>query len=162
MERARCVHCRTEVQVPDSYAHGDHIKCATCGTQHKIQRSEGLRLVLADIGPLKEALRENQQRVAMLETELRHSRASFGIGANGLGVGVAWILYETGLKDAVLNSHLLWDGASVALAAAVALEVANYLFLAKRKAIRRISFEIDDLLDEGRQLQKKIREAGRG
>ena len=36
-QKARCVHCREDVTVPDHYAHGDHVKCGACGTKHKVE-----------------------------------------------------------------------------------------------------------------------------
>ena len=76
VQKARCVHCRTEVSVPDTYAHGDHIKCGTCGTKHKVSRGEVMRIVLADVTPLREALRENERMVERLEDEIRFRRAA--------------------------------------------------------------------------------------
>ena len=76
VQKARCVHCRTEVSVPDTYAHGDHIKCGTCGTKHKVSRGEVMRIVLADVTPLREALRENERMVERLEDEIRGARRS--------------------------------------------------------------------------------------
>ena len=60
--KGRCVHCRADILVPDSYHHGDHVKCGQCGTRHKVVRGEreGVRLVLADIGPVRDALKANQ------------------------------------------------------------------------------------------------------
>jgi hypothetical protein len=74
-QRARCVHCRAMVTVPDSYQHGDHIKCGGCGTQHKVARGEVLRLVLADLAPLRESLSSNEILVDRLESEMRDARA---------------------------------------------------------------------------------------
>ncbi len=60
--KGRCVHCRADILVPDSYHHGDHVKCGQCGTRHKVSRGEreGVRLVLADVGPLRDALKANE------------------------------------------------------------------------------------------------------
>ncbi len=158
---ARCVNCRTDVRVPDAYAHGDHIKCGTCGTQHKVRRGDVLRLVLADVTPLKEALRDNQQRVEALSAELRRARASVGIGSSGLGIGLAYLIYQVGVNEAQITMPLIWRSAAVAVISGVLLEVSNYFFLAKRQAMTRLSAEIDSLTSEGRQLQQKIREASR-
>lgn len=158
---ARCVDCRSEVSVPDSYAHGDHIKCGACGTQHKVQRGDALRLVIADVAPLRDALQDNRRRIANLEVELRAARASFGVGANGFGVGVIFFLYEVGHNDLPWSTRLVWAAVGVAVASGIVLEMANYLFLAKRKQITALSAEIAALVDEGRQLQQKIREASR-
>jgi hypothetical protein len=65
--KARCAYCRSDVSVPDAYAQGDHIKCGSCGTKHKVVRGEVLRLVLADLGPLQDALRANELHLDRLE-----------------------------------------------------------------------------------------------
>src|SRR6185295_10455862 len=88
-QKARCVHCRALISVPDTYHHGDHIKCGACGTQHKVARGDVLRLVLADTAPLRDAYTVNQALVDRLEAEMRDSRASLGIGVNGFAIGVA-------------------------------------------------------------------------
>jgi hypothetical protein len=49
----------------------------------------------------------------------------------------------------------------VALVSGIALEAANYLFLAKRQRMTRLAAEIEEAREEGRRLQQKIREAGR-
>ena len=146
--KGRCVHCRADILVPDSYHHGDHVKCGQCGTRHKVSRGEreGVRLVLADVGPLRDALKANQNMVGRLEDELRGARHSIGLGANGLGIGVA---------------YLIWQAVMVGVAAGIALELLNWMALAKRKAISRISSELDEAREEGRALQQKIREASR-
>lgn len=159
--KARCVNCRTDVEVPASYAHGDHIKCGSCNTQHRVLRGDVLRLVIADVEPLKQVLRESQRHIETLEAELRDARASLGIGANGIGVAVAWAIYQVGFKDAALSMPLLWHAVGIALGTGIVLEVANYLFLAKRQKITRLSAEIATLRAEGRQLQQKIRDASR-
>jgi hypothetical protein len=160
-ERARCVYCRTEVVVPASYAHGDHIKCGSCGTKHKVYRGEVLRLVIADVTPLKDALRDVEVRIERLEDELRGARASIGVGVNGLAVGVVYALYQLGTQDALISTALLWKSVAIAVVVGILLELANYLFLAKRRRIMQLSDEIDVLRAEGRQLDQKIREASR-
>jgi DNA-directed RNA polymerase subunit RPC12/RpoP len=161
-QKARCAECRTEVAVPSSYAHGDHIKCSTCGTRHKVVRTgEAVRLVLADIGPLKDALRANETQLTRLEAELRMARASFGIGVNGVGIGVAYAIWQLGFKDGVIGMPLLWEVIGVAVGSGVLLELANHFFLAKRKVMSRLSGEIDESRAEARVLQQKIRESSR-
>lgn len=160
-ERARCVHCRTDIVVPASYAHGDHIKCGTCGTKHKVVRGEVLRLVIADVAPLREALFDNRRLVERLEDELRGARRSFGIGANGLGLGVLYAVAKVALEEQPLSQDLLLASLGVALLSGILLEAANYLFLAKRQRIRRLSAELDEARANGRQLDKLIREASR-
>jgi hypothetical protein len=160
-DKARCVHCRSEVVVPGSYAHGDHIKCGACGMQHRVVRGEVLRLVIADVAPLQEMLRENEHRVETLREQLRTAQASLGIGANGFGLGVVYLVYQVGLKDVTLSPTLFWQATGIALATGGLLELLNWLFLAKRQRITQISEEITTLQAEGRQLQQKIREASR-
>ena len=158
---ARCVNCRSEVTVPERYAHGDHIKCGTCGTQHKVLRGDVLRLVVADVAPLKDALRENERLVERLEDELRGARRSVGIGSNGLGIGVAYAVWQVALQEQSLDQGLLVRTLVVAVVSGVALELANLLFFAKRQRIRRLSAEIDEARGDSRAIQQKIREATR-
>jgi hypothetical protein len=161
VQKARCVHCRTEIAIPDSYAHGDHIKCGTCGTKHKVSRGEVLRLVLADVTPLREALRDNERMVERLEDEIRGARRSLGIGINGLGIGVLYAIVQVGLNEATITTRLAWESLGIAVLVGVGLELANHLFLAKRQRIHRLSEELREAREAGRQLQKVIREAGR-
>jgi hypothetical protein len=161
VQTARCVHCRAEVTIPDSYAHGDHVKCGVCGTKHKVSRGEMLRLVLADVTPLRDALRENERLVERLEDEIRGARRSLGIGVNGLGIGVLYAIVQVGLNEATITSQLLWESLAVAVLVGVGLEMANHLFLAKRQRIQRLSEELRETREAGRRLQKVIREAGR-
>ena len=161
-QRARCVNCRTDISVPDTYAHGDHIKCGSCGTKHKVSRGEVLRLVIADVAPLKEALANNQALVERLEAELAAARASLGIGLpNGVGLGVAYLLWQVGFKDQMLGPDVFVEAFGVALATGILLELANYLFLAKRQKMTRLSGEIAEARQDGRQLELKIREASK-
>ena len=159
--RARCVNCRVEISVPETYAHGDHIKCGGCGTKHKVVRGDVLRLVLADVTPLREQLQVNRERVARLEDELRGARRSLGIGVNGLGVGLIYALVQIGLENRLIDTALVRETVLVALASGLLLELANYMFLAKRGQISRLSGEIEALRGEMRQLEQRIREAGR-
>jgi hypothetical protein len=158
---ARCVHCRSDVAVPDSYAHGDHIRCGSCGTQHKVNRGEILRLVLADVGPLRDALRTNQQMIKRLEAELAQARGSFGIGVNGLLIGLAYVIYQVAVKEEAIAAGLLWEAVGIALVTGVALEAANLLFFAKRQRIQRLNSEIAEARQEGRLLQTRIRDSSR-
>jgi len=161
--KGRCVHCRADILVPDTYHHGDHVKCGQCGTRHKVSRGErdGVRLVLADIGPLRDALQANESLVGRLEDELRGARHSMGLGANGVGIAVAYLIWQVAWKDTPMSTGLLWQAVMVGLATGVALELLNYVALAKRKAITRISEELDEAREEGRALEQKIREASR-
>jgi hypothetical protein len=161
VQKARCVNCRSDIAVPDSYHQGDHIKCGSCGTKHKVVRGEVLRLVIADVTPLREAYSANEAMVNRLEAELYHARASFGIGANGLGLGLIFALWQIALKDRGIDAALLTETAAVAILSGLALETLNFFFLAKRQAIRRLSAEIQDARADSRELERKIREASR-
>ena len=159
--KARCVSCREEIAVADRYAHGDHIKCGVCGTKHKVVRGDRLRLVIADVAPLRDALAQNERLIERLEAEHAHARASFGIGANGIGIGVAYAIYQMGLNQAPLSTSLLWTSVDVAVFAGLLLELANWSFLAKRNAMMRISSELEEARSEGQKLRTQIREATR-
>jgi len=159
-QKARCVHCRTDVRIPASYADGDHIKCGACGTGHRVLRSEnGVRLVLADVGPLRDELKMNEQRLRNLEQDLREARASFGIGVNGLGIGVIYLLVKVAYEDKPLTRDLIVTACVIAFVVGVMLEVANMLFLQKRRAIIQISSEMERLEAESRELRRRIRES---
>jgi DNA-directed RNA polymerase subunit RPC12/RpoP len=162
VHKLRCAHCRSEIAVPDSYQQGDHVKCGSCGMRHKVSRGEGaLRLVIADVGPLRDALQANHSLVDRLDAELRHARGSFGLGVNGFGVALAYALWQIMRKEHPIDIGLAWEAAGVAIVSGLALEAANFFFLAKRQRLRRLSDEIDEARTEGRSLEQKIREAGR-
>lgn len=158
---AHCVECRSDIAVPDSYAQGDHIRCGTCGTSHKIVRGEVLRLVLADTGPLKEALRDNEARIGRLEDELAGARGRLGMGAHGLYVGVAYVAIQVLLKDHPWTAGVIITGLGLALVCAVIIEVLNFLFLAKRTRIDQLTTEIEDVREMGREIRQKLRDATR-
>jgi hypothetical protein len=156
-----CSYCRSEIAVPAQYAHGDHIKCGSCGTKHKVVRGDRLRLVVADAAPLREALTQNEQLVTRLEAELSHARGSFGLGANGLGIAVIFALYQVAVKEATLGKALFMEALGVAVVSGIVLEAANYLFLAKRTLMTRLSGELEEARTESVHLRQKIREAER-
>ena len=161
VSKVQCTYCRSDILVTERYAHGDHIKCGSCGTKHKVVRGDRVRLVIADVGPIKDALAQNEQLVQRLEAELSQARGSFGIGANGIGIAVAYAIYELTLKEAPLGKDLLWSAIWIAVASGIFLEAVNYLFLAKRQAISRFSEELEEARSEGAVLRQRIREAGR-
>ncbi len=156
---APCVNCREAISVPDRYAHGDHIVCGSCRTKHKVVRGDRLRLVLADVGPLRDALSQNQQLVTRLEAELAHARGSFGIGANGIGIAVAFAVYQVGWRSAPVSMNLLLNAVGIAVVSGLLLEAANWSFLAKRSAITRITAELEEARTEGARIRQQIREA---
>jgi hypothetical protein len=159
--KACCVNCREDISIPEQYAHGDHIACGTCGTKHKVVRGDRLRLVLADVTPLRDALAQNQQTINRIQAELAQARHSLGIGANGIGVGVAYAVYQVGFKDVALSMNLLWNAIGIAIIVGLLLEAANWAFLAKRQAMIRLSEELDEAQAEARQLRQKLRDATR-
>ena len=159
--KARCVHCREEISVADRYAHGDHIKCGVCGTKHKVVRGDRLRLVIADVGPLRDALVQNERLVERLEAELSHARASFGIGANGFGIGLIYALYQVGVNGAPISKSLGMATLGVAVVSGLLLEAANWSYLAKRHALMRLDQELQEARAEGQKLRQQIREATR-
>jgi hypothetical protein len=163
-QTARCVNCRSDIAVPASYAHGDQVKCGTCDTRHKVVRDERgqlLRLVIADVGPLRDAVQANRALVNRLEADLAAARHSFGIGVNGLGLGVLYVLAQVGLEDKPLSQTLALQAVGVALVTGGLLELTNHFFLAKREKIARLTADLNDARTEGRQLAQKLREASR-
>jgi hypothetical protein len=161
VQKARCAHCRSDISVPESYQHGDHIKCGSCGMRHKVSRGDVLRLVIADVGPLRDALLHNRNLTERLEAELRHARGSFGVGVNGLGIGLIYALWKIMRENRAIDTDLAWEAAGVIVVSGILLEAANFFFLAKRQRLRRLGEEIDEARAEARTLQQKIREAGR-
>jgi hypothetical protein len=156
----RCLNCRSEVQVPNSFAEGDTLVCGTCGMSLKVLRSgAAVRLPIADVAPLRDEIRAAQQRLALLEHELQRARASFGIGANGLGLGLLYAVVKVAIEEQPLTRHLLLMAVAIAVVTGVALEAANTLFLAKRREITRLSGEVARLQAEIKQIQQKIRDS---
>lgn len=160
-QRARCVHCREEISIAERYAHGDHIKCGVCGTKHKVVRGDRLRLVIADVGPLRDALAQNERMVERLEADLARARASLGIGVNGIGIGLIYALYQVGVAGAPLGTSLLWTSLGIAALSGALLEAANWSFLAKRSAMMRYGRELDEARAESHRLRQQIRDATR-
>lgn len=160
-QKGRCAHCRSDIAVPVTYAHGDFIKCGTCGMQHKVMRGEGMRLVIADATPLKEALRSNDAMVERLQDELKGARRSFGIGVNGIGIGVAYAIYLVAFKEHALDTQLATKAIMTMVVSGVLLELVNYFFLAKRQRVKRLLAEIEEAQAQSEELEQKIRESGR-
>jgi hypothetical protein len=157
----RCVECRGDIAVPATYTHGDHIRCGSCGTHHKVLRSPTFRLVLTDVTRLQETLRQLETRLDRRQDELRGARGSLGMGVFGLSLGVIWLLFQIGLRNRAFEVSLFVEGAGLAVVTGVLLEVVNYFFLAKRHRMEKLSEEIADLRREGLELRRKIREAQR-
>src|SRR5262245_65543360 len=84
----RCLSCRSEVMVPNHFADGDTMQCAVCRMSLKIQRTSAagtLRLVIADVTPLRDEMKSIEVRESGLEAEPRRARASLAIGADAFG-----------------------------------------------------------------------------
>ena len=156
---ARCVSCRSEVSVPDSYAEGAKIGCGSCATQLRIVRAGGLRLVIADLQALQDSLRQIRLDISTTSRELQNARASWGIGVNGFGIGVLYVVARVALEERPLNRGLFFEAAGIALVVGVLLELANYLFLAKRQAMSRLTEQLKRDEGEQREIQRKIRGA---
>jgi len=159
---ARCLNCRGEVLVPNTFADGDTIECGTCGMSLRILRGGGaLRLVVADLGPLRDELKSTQQRVQSLEADLARARASLGIGVNGFGLGVLYVIVQIFLEEKMLSPELIRNAIAIGILTGVGLELANFLFLAKRREMARLSGEIGELQTAVKEIQRKIRESAR-
>lgn len=159
--KAPCVNCREAIEISERYAQGDHIRCGACGTDHKILRGDRVRLVLADVAPLREALVQNEQLVARLQSELARARASLGVGANGVGIGVIFALYRIAIDGAPISASLVVGSVLVALVSGALLEGANWLFLAKRQKIDVLTREIGEARADAARLRSQIRDATR-
>jgi hypothetical protein len=157
----RCVECRTEIPVPDDYAHGDHIKCGVCGTSHRVLRGDKLRLVLADVAPLEDAIRAAQLRIERLEDELIGARRSIGLGVNGLFIGIAYLIWQIAYGAQSLSAATIIKALVIAVFCGVVLEMMNYLFLAKRQRILQLTEEIELARREIAQIRQKLRDAMR-
>lgn len=158
---ARCANCRSEVSVSDSYADGSQINCGSCSVLLRIVRKDGLRLVMADPMALQEALRQLRMDIARANRELQAARASWGIGVNGFGIGVLYVVAKVALEHRPLNQGLLFEAVAVSVVVGVLLELANYLFLAKRQAISSLTEQLRLATVEQRELERKIRESSR-
>jgi hypothetical protein len=159
--KAPCVNCREAVEISGRYAHGDHIRCGACDTDHKILRGDRIRLVLADVAPLRDALAQNQQLVNRLESDLARARGSFGVGANGFGVGVIFAVYRVAISGAPISKSLLIGSLAIALVSGLLLEAANWLFLAKRHAMNALTRELGEARADASRLRAQIRDATR-
>jgi hypothetical protein len=161
-QKGRCVSCRAEIAVPDNYVNGDTIPCGTCALDHRVQKDEQgrlKRLVVADVAPLKEQLEQNRRLVSDIEREYASARASLGIGANGLGLGLLYVVAQVGLEERTIDTQLLVTAAVIAIVAGVGLEAANFLFLAKRSAMARLSEQLSEAKAENRRLEQIVRDA---
>jgi hypothetical protein len=158
---ARCIDCRGDVSVPDSYEEGAKVSCGQCSAQLKVVRTGGLRLIIADPLALRDTLREVKQDIARLNRELQAAKASWGIGVNGLGIGLLYVIARIFLEHRALNRDLISRAILLSLVVGVLLEAANFLFLAKRQAISQLSSQLKMATAQQKDLERKIRESTR-
>jgi len=158
---ARCLSCRGEVSVPDAYADGAQIGCGGCGIQLRIVRKDGLRLVVADPLALQESLRQIRVDIKTASRELQAARASWGIGVNGFGLGVLYLVARVALEERHFNRELVIEAVGLSVLVGVLLELANFLFLAKRQTISRLTAQLRQANLDQRETERKIRESAR-
>lgn len=159
---ARCISCRSEVSVPDGYSDGAQISCGSCAVQLRIVRSGGgLSLVIADPLALRETLRQVKLDIAQANRELQEARASWGIGVNGFGIGVLYVVARVALDERPLSRGLIVEAVVLSVIVGVVLELVNTLFLAKRQTISRLTEQIARAASEQKELERKIRESSR-
>jgi hypothetical protein len=154
-QTSRCPRCKSDVPVPEAFASGDTLPCDICQSQLRVLRNDkgAMRLVIADAGPVREQLTFNKTHV-----DARHS---IGIGANGFAISVLYLVSRLALEEREMEMGLLVEAIVLGVVVGIGLEAANYLFLAKRKAITRITGEIDQMKEEQKLLQGLVREAER-
>jgi hypothetical protein len=159
---ARCPNCRDNVEVGGRYAHGDQMQCGNCHAGLKVVRQgNSVRLLIADLGPLREELKSLNKRIFDVDRELSRARASWGIGINGLGVGVLYVLARVALEEHVIDRTMIAAAIGISVVVGLVLEGANYLFLAKRRQMNELANEMASLRAEAKALQQKIKESSR-
>jgi hypothetical protein len=163
MAQSRCAECRAGVEIAEDFDHGAHIRCGSCHTSLRVVRAAGAgpRLVHADPEPLRDALRDVEGRLDAVEADLRTARASLGIGVNGLGLGLLYVVARVALEEQNLSTDLLVSAGLIALASGVALELTNLFFLAKRRRMTELGAEADELRAGVRLLKRQLRDAMR-
>jgi hypothetical protein len=72
---------------------------------------------------------------------------------------VLYVIAQVMLEDKNVSRELLFTAAAIAIVSGVALELANFFFLAKRREMSRISKEIGEATREINSIQHKIRES---
>lgn len=161
-QSVRCPICRGQVLVETRDAHGDQVQCDNCNNAFRVTRRDtAVRLVVADVGPFRDELKTVLQRVETLERELAAARASLGIGINGFLLGLLYVVVKIAWEKAPLTQEIVVTAVAISLACALLLEMANYLFLAKRQSMSRLSEEIAEEQLHVRKLRQTIRNAQR-
>jgi len=157
----KCLNCRSEVMVPNTFADGDTMQCGVCGMGLKIHRNPGgaPKLVISDVSPLRDEMKAIQQRMVGLESDLARARASFGIGVNGFGIGVLYVVAQVMLEDKNLSRELMINAGLIGVISGIGLELVNFFFLAKRREMSRLGGEIAEGQKEINSIQQKIRES---
>ncbi|MCM2256921.1 MAG: hypothetical protein NDJ94_14795 [Vicinamibacteria bacterium] len=159
---AHCPNCKDKVEVGSRYAHGDQMQCGNCSAGLKVVRQgNSLRLLIADLTPLREELKALNKRIFDVDAELARAKASFGIGVNGFGVGVLYVLVKVALEEQVIDRTMIAIAVLISLVVGVLLEGANYLFLTKHRQMSELADEIASLRVEAKGLQQKIKESSR-
>lgn len=158
---ARCASCRFDVSVPGTYAEGAQISCPRCSIQLRIVRQGGLRLVIADPLALRETLRQIKLDIERTQRELQTARASWGIGVNGFGLGVLYVIDKVALEERQLTRGLIIEAVVLSLIVGVLLELVNTLFLAKRQTISRLTEQLRLAAAEQKELERKIHDSSR-
>ena len=118
--------------------------------------------MLADIGPMRDALAQNEQLTTRLEAELAHARGSFGIGANGFGIALIYALYQVGMRGEPIGKGLVIEIVVVALLSGVTLELLNWAFLAKRHRITTLTRELEEARADAMRLRGRSSARRRG
>ena len=162
MDKARCVNCRTEIDDPAGLCprrphQVRHLRHQAQGAARRRPAAGAGRRQAPEGRPA----RQPDPWWSASRTSCRGARRSFGIGANGLGIG--------GDLPASYRSRLnepAWSlgpasprGSASLVGTGLLLELANFLFLAKRQQMTRLSEEIQTARADGREIQRKIREA---
>jgi hypothetical protein len=117
--------------------------------------------VIADPLALRETLRQIKLEIAQANRELQTARASWGIGVNGFGIGVLYVIDKVALEERHLNRGLIIEAVVLSAIVGVLLEVANTLFLAKRQTVARLTEQLRLATAEQKELERKIRESTR-
>jgi hypothetical protein len=74
---------------------------------------------------------------------------------------VVYALWQVARNDQAWSGALLGKAVAIAVVSGVILEAVNYLFLAKRQQITRLSAEIETAEEESVKLRQLIRDASR-
>jgi len=101
-----------------------------------------------------------RELVERFENELRAARGSLGIGTLGFGIGVLYVLDKIGLEELTLTREIIVTGVILSVVTGILLELANFLFLSKRRLINQLNEQLAVMKDEAKELQRKIRESG--